>query len=406
MIAEIKPSAIRGEITVPTSKSMAHRLLIAAAMCDGETTVIHGVTDSDDILATAACLGALGAKISTDGRGNYTVIGTDMQKTAPTGTLFANESGSTLRFIIPIATLSGARTHFSGAKRLLQRPLGVYEKLYRERELLFERIGDIIFVDGPLPFGEYTVPGNVSSQFISGLMLALPVVEGDSTIRVTPPFESRSYVNMTMAALAHFGVRAHFSDEHTIVIPGGQSYTACPDITVEGDFSGAAFIDALSYIGGDVRALGLPEESAQGDRVYGELFSSLASGTPTIDITDCPDLAPILFALAAYLNGATFVGTARLKIKESDRAAAMAEELSKLGARVTVDEDRVTVFGGALHAPTEPISSHGDHRIVMAMAVLLTKFGGRIIGAEAVSKSYPDFFAHLSALGAEVTLYD
>ena len=406
MIAEIKPSAASGSITVPTSKSMAHRLLIAAAMCEGGKSVIHGVTESNDVLATVSCLSALGAKISTDGEGNYTVIGTDMRKTAPSGTLFCNESGSTLRFIIPIATLSGARTHISGAKRLLERPLTVYEEIYRERELLFERIGDIIFVDGPLPSGEYTVRGDVSSQFISGLLLALPTLDEDSVIKIIPPFESRPYVNMTIAALNRFGIHADFTDEYTIKIAGGQRYTACDDITVEGDFSGAAFIDALGVLGSRVKLLGLPEKSAQADSVYRELFEALGSGSPTVDITDCPDLAPVLFALAAYLNGATFIGTSRLKIKESDRAEAMAEELKRLGASVTVGENSVTVNKSLLHAPSEPISSHNDHRIVMAMAVLLTKLGGKIIGAEAVKKSYPNFFSDLQRLGIEVKLYD
>ncbi len=404
MRAEIIRGTARGEVRAPGSKSIAHRLLIAAAMCDGGVSTVRGVTPSADILATADCLRALGATVTSEGD-TFTVVGTDMRKTAPRDTLFCRESGSTLRFIIPIATLSGARVHLSGAKRLMQRPLSVYEELYSERELLFKKIGDLLFVDGPLPSGEYVVPGNVSSQFISGLMFALPTLESESVIKITPPFESSSYIKLTVSALAEFGITVEFVDELTIKIPGSQKYRP-RHLTVEGDFSGAAFPDALNMLGSQVRVLGLSESSEQGDRVYRELYAKLENGAPEINIEDCPDLAPILFALAAYLNGATFHGTRRLRIKESDRASAMAEELAKLGAELIIEDNTVVVKKAALHAPDVPISSHNDHRIVMAMAVLLTKFGGVIEGAEAVSKSYPDFFSDIASLGIEVELYD
>jgi 3-phosphoshikimate 1-carboxyvinyltransferase len=210
---------------------------------------------------------------------------------------------------------------------------------------------------------------------------------------------------MTIEALSSFGVVANWEDEYTIFIRGNQKYIAA-DVTVEGDYSGAAFPEALNLFGGDVTIEGLSESTLQGDRVYKKYFDILSHGVPTIHIGDCPDLGPILFAVAAAKCGGIFSGTKRLKIKESDRAAAMAGELKKFGVSVSVYEDKVVVYPVAFHAPTEPLFGHGDHRIVMSLAILLTLTGGEIKGAEAVRKSYPGFFTHLRSLGIEVTEYD
>lgn len=404
MKVRISISAAKGEVMAPGSKSMAHRLLISAGMAEG-VSVISGVTPSEDVLATVDCLNALGVNIHAS-EGVYTVEGTNMKKTAPRGSLYCRESGSTLRFMIPVATLSGARVCFSGAKKLLERPLSVYEEIYDGKNMLFKRLSDILYVDGPLEAGEYTVRGDVSSQFITGLIFALPVLDGDSILKIIPPFESRSYIDLTLAAVKKFGIFAEFTDEYTIRIPGNQSYRNCSS-RVEGDYSGAAFLEALNYVGGDVTVLGLNPDSAQGDRVYLEYFPRLKKEKmPLINVEDCPDLAPILMALAAYHNGAVFEGTRRLVLKECDRADAMKCELAKLGADITVEENRITVRPAPLHAPSSPIDSHNDHRIVMALAILLTEFGGEIIGAEAVAKSYPDFFGDLERLGVEVKKYD
>ena len=217
--------------------------------------------------------------------------------------------------------------------------------------------------------------------------------------------ESRSYINLTVSALERFGVKVVWEDEYTLYIKGGQKYTAT-DVTVEGDYSGAAFIDALGLFDGEVEIDGLAEDSIQGDRVYREHFASLLRGTPAIRIDDCPDLGPILFAVAAAKSGGIFSGTRRLKIKESDRAAAMAEELTKFGASVSIYDDKVVVYPADFHKPTQLLLGHADHRIVMSLAVLLTLVGGEIDGAEAVKKSYPAFFDDLRALGIEVTEYE
>ena len=403
MRVKIKPGKALGEITLPTSKSMAHRLLICAALCDG-ASIVRGVTPCEDVLATVDCLRALGANIEICGD-TYTVFGRDMKTVAPKKPLFCRESGSTLRFMIPIAALSGAKVTIAGAEKLLSRPLSVYETLFRERELLLQRYGSFIFVDGPLPAGEYSLPGNVSSQFITGLLFALPLLDSDSVIKILPPFESRPYVDLTVSALAKFGVKVFFEDDLTIKIPGAQKYVPA-DVTVEADYSAGAFIDALNVLGSDVEALGLDEKSLQGDRVYKEIFPKIKSGFTVLDISDCPDLAPILFTLAAANHGAEFFGTKRLKIKESDRAEVMASELSKFGADIEIYENSVKVKKTELHSPKEILLGHNDHRVVMSLAVLSTVFGGIIDGAEAVSKSYPSFFEDMKNAGIEVELYD
>ncbi len=402
MRVKIEKGIASGRISAPPSKSMAHRLLIAAALADGVSTVKR-LSDCADVRATLDCLEALGIRYVKNGD-DVKIFGTDVRKSRPTRELFCRESGSTLRFLAPIAMLSGNETVLTGKESLMQRPLGVYEKLFSERGLKFELSGTSLSVSGPLPSGEYSLPGNVSSQFITGLILALPLTGADSRIKIEPPIESRSYIDLTLRAVNTFGIGAEWEDGHTIRIPAGR-YTPC-DISVEGDWSGAAFPDALNLFGGDVDIEDLDEESLQGDKVYRDHFKSLSVGTPTIDISDCPDLGPILFAAAAAKHGAHFTGTARLKIKESDRAAAMRDELAKLGARLEVLEDEVVVHASALTPSPVPLFGHNDHRIVMSLAILLTTLGGEITDAEAISKSYPDFFEDLISLGIGVYKYE
>ncbi|MBQ8720518.1 MAG: 3-phosphoshikimate 1-carboxyvinyltransferase [Clostridia bacterium] len=399
----ITPGKAAGQITAPPSKSMAHRLLICAAMCDGVSTV-RGISSCEDVSATLDCMAALGIKAEvTDDC--VTVYGKNARNVSPTAPLFCRESGSTLRFFIPIAMLCSKNVTFTGAKSLMSRPMDVYEKLSRELGLGFLSDGESITVKGPLKSGSFTVAGNVSSQFISGLLFALPNLKCDSRIKITPPIESRPYIDMTIEALGLFGVRAFWEDERTIFVPGGQSYQPS-EVEVEGDYSGSAFPDALNLFGSDVKISGLNPDSIQGDSAYRRFYAQLDRGTPTIHIGNCPDLGPILFAVAAARNGGIFSGTKRLRIKESDRAAAMAEELAKFGASVTVHEDNVVIYPASFHAPSEPLCGHNDHRIVMATAILATLTGGEILGAEAVKKSYPTFFDDLKALGIGVTQYE
>lgn len=399
MQVTVEKGLASGTVAAPPSKSMAHRLLICAALSEGES-VVRGISNSQDMGATLDCLRALGVECTREGDA-VRIKGKDVRKAAPKTPLLCRESGSTLRFMIPVALLSGNEVTLHGAPSLMKRPMDIYDTLCREKNMTFSQNGQDITVKGPLPAGDYSVVGNVSSQFISGLLFALPLAEGDSRICITPPVESRSYIDLTLAALRDFGITVEWADDCTLCIPGGQRYRAS-DVTVEGDYSNAAFLDAFTYLGGDVTVTGLRADSLQGDRVYRKCYESLCQGAPTIHIGDCPDLGPILFAVAAAKQGGTFTGTRRLRIKESDRAAAMAQELKKFGTEVEVGEDTVTVKPVAFHAPAEPLEGHNDHRIVMSMAVLCSLVGGTIRGAEAVQKSFPDFFDRIQTVGVKV----
>jgi 3-phosphoshikimate 1-carboxyvinyltransferase len=224
----------------------------------------------------------------------------------------------------------------------------------------------------------------------------------DSSIEIIPPFESRSYVDLTLSTLRSFGADAAFSDEYRIDIKASDLHAFSGKI--EGDYSNAAFLDAFNRLGSEIKIENLNPDSLQGDRVYADYFDQLSSGTPTLDISDCPDLGPVLFALAAMKNGATFTGTDRLKAKESDRGAAMHEELLKLGGGLVFGDNSITVPKKELAYNGIMLDGHNDHRIVMAMSVILSKIGGSISGAEAVKKSYPGFFDDIIKLGARVNL--
>ena len=402
MTVNIKPSALKGTVGAPPSKSMSHRLLICAGLSEGKSE-IRNVAFSEDILATVDCLRALGAHIDINGD-TVTVVGTLPGRT--TGSVYScRESGSTLRFFIPLAMLAQASSLFTGSERLMERPLTVYEKLSTERNILFCRGDEGITVGCGLTSGEYEVPGNISSQFISGLLFALPLCNGDSLIRLTGDIESKSYIDMTLEAMKLFSVQACWENNTSLFIKGNQSYKST-SLTVEGDYSNAAFLDAFNLLGGDVTVGGLKADSLQGDKVYKEYFSLLGQCTPTLDIKNCPDLAPILMSLGAALNGCKLVNTTRLRIKESDRGAVMARELSKFGANITVNENEIIIDKTKLYTPKDDLYCHNDHRVVMSLSVLASVYGGRLTGAEAVKKSFPDFFARVKALGLEVDYSD
>ena len=287
MKVKIEKSSASGRVIAPPSKSMAHRLLISAAMSDGVSRV-NGISSCEDVLATLDCLAALGIK--TERIGNDVIVyGKSFREAIPEAPLQCRESGSTLRFMIPAAMLSGRTAIFYGAGRLMKRPMDVYDKLFNKKGLTFISDGESIVVKGPLVGGEYELVGNVSSQFISGLIFALPTADGDSVIKITTPIESRSYINLTINAVKAFGIEVEWTDEYTIKIKGNQTYKA-REITVEGDYSGAAFPDALNLFGSEVDVVGLDPESIQGDSVYKRYYDMLKNGVPTIHIGDCPDL--------------------------------------------------------------------------------------------------------------------
>lgn len=383
----------RGVIEAPPSKSMAHRLMICAFLAGGGS--VQGISDSVDMKATLACLKALGAQVTLS-EGKAVFEGTNGKKES---TLTCFESGSTLRFMIPVCMMYDKPFTLTGSERLFSRSLEVYEDITSAQGIEFRAGKDSVYVSGRLKGGSFKVRGDISSQFISGLLFVLPLLKEDSVIEITGSFESAPYVDMTIQTLALYGVSAK-RENNVIKIKGGQSYEIT-DTIVEGDWSNAAFFDALNLVGGDTQVTNLNTESLQGDKIYKEYFKKIQNGYCTLDISDCPDLGPILMAAGAACHGVRLTGTKRLAIKESDRGAAMAEELSKFGVKVQNEENEITV-GSGLSVPCETLYGHNDHRIVMALAVLLTKTGGSIDGWGAVSKSLPDFFDRLERLGVKV----
>ena len=387
MKIEIKPSIAKGVIAAPPSKSFAHRFLICGALSHAQSKV-HGISESDDMKATIGCLSSLGAKVQSQGDTMTIFGGLNPKKEV---TLDCIESGSTLRFMIPVALASGAeKITFKGSERLVARGVEVYERTFENRGITFEKGKDFITVKGRLESGKYVLRGDVSSQYVSGLMLALAMLN-----------KGRPYIDLTVATLAKFGVKIEEISQNTFFVKGGQTFKS-GEYRVEGDWSNGAILLALDSFGSHIEVTGLDQNSVQGDKACVEIFRALEKENAVIDLSDCPDLAPIAFAVAAVKNGATFVGTERLKIKESDRAAVMAQELAKCGAQVEVKENCVVVTKRDLHSPAQTLLSHNDHRIAMSLAVLMTKYGGQIDGAEAVKKSYPNFWSDIKGVGTNV----
>lgn len=396
MLVQIDKSIISGEVVAPPSKSLAHRLLIAAALADGCST-INNIAYSQDILATIDCLRAFGSKIETFDS-SVTVYPADFA--CEQIDLSARESGSTLRFMIPLALRLNKEVRFTGSKRLMQRPLSVYEDLCKENGWLFELKDDVLTVKGQLKAGHYKVRGDISSQFISGLMFALSLEDEESSIEVTQGFESRSYVGLTVDALNMFKGRTKLKKNIVTIKPARLEACNC---CVEGDQSNSAFLECFNYLNGHVRVKGLNPDSHQGDSIYHEYFFRLDHGYEEFDLADCPDLGPVMIALAALKSGAHFINTKRLASKECDRGLAMKEELAKIGAEVIVNENDIIVNSKPLHSPSEIINGHNDHRIVMAMSMVLTVLSGKINDCEAVNKSFPDYFEKLIQLNGKVT---
>ena len=426
MVARLHASRLGGTAAVPPSKSMAHRAVLCAALADGVSR-LSNIEYSEDIRATLGAVAQLGAKVA-EGPLAVTITGRGAASGFATVTrpVFCNESGSTLRFMIPLFSLTAQKVRFTGAGRLFDRPQAIYQMLFDRQGLRFTQAPDGITVFGRLRPGGFTLPGDVSSQFISGLLFAAPLMESESTIEVLPPYESRSYVELTVAAMQRFGVkvtaRARKNGSVLYRVPAPQSYTAC-DLTMEGDYSQAAFLAVLGCVAGGITVTGLDPASRQGDKVIldilqrcGAKIKPLENGyqfarsllrATEIDLADCPDLGPILFTLGCFCSGETVLRNAgRLRLKESDRIDAMQAELQKMGARILVDGDDVHILGTALHAPDAPLSGHNDHRVVMALAVAAAAAGlpALLLGAEAVNKSWPAFWQVLQGLGARVEL--
>ncbi len=399
MKVKILPSKTSGEVSAPPSKSFAHRYLIGSVLSRGKC-VIKNIADSDDISATLSCIEQLGGSVKKDGN-TVTVIPTN-EKQIENAVFDCKESGSTLRFFIPVVLATDAKNcTFLGSERLLARGIKEYEKLFENSDVKINSDEKSIEVNGTLSAGNYEISGEVSSQYTTGMLFALSVLDGKSTLKITGNAESRAYVDMTIKVLKDFGADIAEPEKNFFEI-NGKGRLSPGEFTVEGDWSNAAFLIALSRLTGIIDVLGLNENSVQGDRFCTAAFDALDGENAEIDLKDCPDLAPILFAYAAYKNGGKFTNTRRLMVKESDRANVMAEELKKFGANVKVYENSVEIEKTQLKPPIVPLCGHNDHRIVMALSVLAAVFGAEIDGAEAVNKSYPDFFRVIKKAGVNV----
>lgn len=418
MNVTITPKKLSGEIKAIPSKSHAHRLLICAALADGETVLRMG-PGSQDIDATKRCLTALGAKIEkTDGGMHVTPIGTAEENTL----LDCGESGSTFRFLLPVAAAKAQKTHFNGSGRLPERPVGELKTVMQAHGAVFSNEKLPFTVTGKLTGGTYTLPGNVSSQYITGLLFALPLLEKDSKIQLTTALESKPYVDMTLDALKMFNIRV-VPTADGFIIPGGQKYISPGKIEVEGDWSNAAFFLCAGALGEGIAMRGLNLNASQGDKAILEFLKRFGATVETdenrvrvspkeltgceIDVGDTPDLLPVLSIVASCAKGETrLMNASRLRLKESDRLETSALMLKALGAKVTQLPDALIIEGGALFGGT--VDSFRDHRIAMSAAVAAVRSTDAvtILGANAADKSYPGFFKDYQQLGGCVHVLD
>ena len=387
----IHPRPLRGDITIIPSKSQAHRLLICAAFADRPTQLACPDTNRD-IEATADCLRSLGAKILKTDSGYIVDPVTSIPEKAE---LNCCESGSTLRFMLPIVGALGIDATFSMEGRLPQRPLSpLWEEMERMGCRLSRPTADTIRCQGKLHPGAYSIPGNVSSQYISGLLFGLSLLDGHSHIDITGRLESEPYVAMTRQTLRKFRVYATPD-----FIKGGRAYRSPKNVRVEGDCSNAAFFQAAYQLGNRIMTVcPLETDSVQGDRIAAHLLFELKHHQ-TIDAADIPDLVPILSVMAAANRGAVFTNIARLRLKESDRVTSVIEMIENLGGRAEADESTLTVFGTGLRGGT--VDACNDHRIAMSAAIAATVCTEpvTILGAECVEKSYPKFWAEYARSG-------
>ena len=414
----ITPKTLQGTIAVPPSKSLAHRAIICAALAPGMSR-ISGIDYSEDIEATIEGMKALGAIIKQEG--DTLIIDGSITLGLGRVEIDAHESGSTLRFLMPLSLVNFSRVHFVGKGKLGQRPLDVYYDIFDKQKIAYlrkdsERL-DVI-LDGQLHSDIFEVPGNVSSQFISGLLFTLPLLKGDSLIKITTPLESKGYIDLTLDMLEKFGIKIINHDYQAFQIRGNQNYTPC-DYNVEADFSQAAFYLVADLLGSDITLTNLNMHSSQGDRAIldimeqmgGEIVETSAGikvvcdkiKPATIDASQCPDLMPVVSVACGLAEGTShIINAGRLRIKECDRLTASVELLKATGIDAVEEEDSMTITGSTSYNKAE-VTSSNDHRMCMAEAILSTRANGPITidDKDCVKKSYPGFFEDFKSLGGE-----
>lgn len=420
---KIFPSKLKGEVKIPPSKSMAHRAIICAALSDG-LCIIENIDYSDDIIATIDAMNSLGATI-VKYKHHIEVIGAfgNVKKAKETRIIDCNESGSTLRFLVPISLLFEGSSKFIGRGNLGKRPLTTYYNIFDNQgiEYSYEKENLNLIVNGKLQPGTFEVEGNVSSQFITGLLFTLPLLKEDSKIVITTEMESKGYIDLTLRAMNDFGIEIINNNYKEFIIKGNQKYNA-RNYRVEGDYSQAAFFLCADSLGNDVLCKDLDLNSLQGDKEIIDILERMnvvfnANDTGVMGITkdelvstvidgsQCPDIIPVLTAVAALSKGTTeIINAGRLRIKECDRLAAVTSELNKLGANIVEKEDGLIVTGVEKLQGGVEVWSHKDHRIAMTLAIASTRCEEPIIiqDYECIAKSYPHFFDDFKALGGDV----
>lgn len=410
---KIVPKPLNGVITVPSSKSLSHRVIIAASMAEGIST-INNISQSEDILATIEAVQALGAKIEL--KDKKAIVNGGILSKKPKNCINCKESGSTLRFMMPLGLLSDDEICFTGRDGLKNRPLGPFIDIFDAQGIFYSSATLPMKIKGALKPGDFKLRGDISSQFFTGLMFALPVLDGDSNLYITTSLESRSYIDLTIDTLKEFGVEVLFNDNSHLSIKGNQKYKSI-DYTVEGDYSQAAFWIAAGMLGHRVECRNLNTHSRQGDKAFIDIMKksgaqiNIAESSVTAvesrlkafnaDVSQCPDIAPILAVMAAVSEGISYItGASRLRIKESDRLKAISTELNKLGAEIIEKEDHL-IIKGKENLKGGEADSWGDHRIAMALSIASIKCTSpvTIINSDAVNKSYPEFYDDFIKLG-------
>lgn len=403
MNVKIKTSKLKGTLTARPSKSFAHRYLFASALSEN-ANIISNIDFSNDIIATLDCIYAYGKKHFREYEKHIVRFSHECIKNFEP-TFDCKESGTTLRIFLPIAIQKYEKATFVGSDRLIERGVNIYEEIFKYVRFYKDKYS--IKTNGLINAGKYELAGNISSQYISGLLYALPLLDDNSQITINTKLESKDYVLMTLDVLKNYGINIEtniykqLDENHKIYfkINGNQKYFA-NDFSIEGDYSNAAFIDAFNYFDNEITLNGLNPSSLQSDKIYKKHFEALNKGSAIIDISNCIDLGPILITFASLKHGAKFINTERLKIKESDRGNVIANELKKCGADIEVYDNEIIINKKELHKPNATLYSHNDHRIAMSLSLLSTLFDIEIEGSECVSKSYPGYFDDLKKLGA------
>ena len=413
----ITPNKLSGDVIIPPSKSLSHRAIIAASLAEGES-VISNVLLSKDILATIDSMRACGATIDIDNDKLY-IKGSKVIRKC--NIIDANESGSTIRFMIPIALVCGDKITFTGKNNLVNRPLDPFLEIFDRDNIKYNKNDKYLplEVEGALKPGYYPIRGDISSQFITGLLYALPLLDGDSVIEITTNLESKGYIDLTLDILAKFGIEIINEDYYKFYIKGNQKYMP-NDYEIEGDFSQSAFFLVADMLGAHINLKAMNLSSFQGDKKILEDIKAFGGNVEvntnyincnansingaTIDFSQSPDLGPALTVLASLAKGeSNFINASRLRIKECDRITCMKEELNKLGANIKELPDGM-IINGVVRLKGNIVDSHNDHRVAMALAMASLKCDGeiKILNAQCVSKSFPHFWEVFEALGGKI----